>query len=415
VAFKRKVPSPAVSDQNTLVRPCLERVLQSSYFRASSRSKQFLRFVVEKKLDGHEGEIKERTIGIELFGRNADFETSGDSIVRVNATDVRRRLGQYYQEARDLEPVQIVLPPGTYVPEFVFQEITPPVVPSAGQAGPISLVLGRKNQQRRSRRFWWSCAVAGVIVVAALALILRPHTSNFDDFWQPVLDAHSAPVLSLPTTDTFQLELDAMQQFSRLKPGEFVQLGSNNLQSFHNWHTSLPVLKAALSVALALQRKGMTPILRIGTDLSSDELRGHPIIAIGSFSNPWTKQNVAGLRFTFDRSASDKEAPRIRDNRNPGRSWSLPSIYPKPQDKDYAIVTRTFDPSTRTPFVSLAGLHSFGNQIAGEFVSQESFWNELAGRAPAGWKKMNLQLVLETNVVGTTPSSPKIVEAYFWK
>jgi hypothetical protein len=108
VAFKRKVPSPAVSDQNTLVRQCLERILQSSYFRASSRSKQFLRFVVEKKLDGHEGEIKERTIGIELFGRIADFETSGDSIVRVNATDVRRRLGQYYQEARDPDPVQIV-------------------------------------------------------------------------------------------------------------------------------------------------------------------------------------------------------------------------------------------------------------------------------------------------------------------
>lgn len=124
---------------------------------------------------------------------------------------------------------------------------------------------------------------------------------------------------------------------------------------------------------------------------------------------------VAGLRFTFDRSASDKEAPRIRDNTNPGRSWSLPSIYPKPQDKDYAIVTRTFDSITRTPFVSLAGLHSFGNQIAGEFVSQESFWHELAGRAPAGWKKMNLQVVLESNVVGTTPSSPKIVEAYFWK
>jgi len=95
------------------------------------------------------------------------------------------------------------------------------------------------------------------------------------------LTRNPLPVLSLPTTDTFQLEPDAMQQFSRLKPGEFVQLGSNDLQSFHNWHTSLPVLKAALSVALAQQRKGMTPILRIGTDLSSDELRGHPIIAIG--------------------------------------------------------------------------------------------------------------------------------------
>jgi len=65
--------------------------------------------------------------------------------------------------------------------------------------------------------------------------------------------------------------------------------------------------------------------------------------------------------------------------------------------------------------VSLAGLHSFGNQIAGEFVSQESSWNELAGSAPVGWEKMNLQVVLETNIIGTTPSSPKIVDVYFWK
>ena len=118
--------------------------------------------------------------------------------------------------------------------------------------------------------------------------------------------------------------------------------------------------------------------------MTSDELRGHPIIAIGSFSNPWTKQNVSGLRFTFDRSPSDTDVPRIRDNQNPGRSWALPSIYPKPQDKDYAIVTRTFDPVTHAPFLSLAGLHSFGNQIAAEFVSQESFWNDLATSAPTG-------------------------------
>jgi hypothetical protein len=93
----------------------------------------------------------------------------------------------------------------------------------------------------------------------------------------------------------------------------------------------------------------------------------------------------------------------------------LPHTYPEPQDKDYAIVTRTFDPVTREPFVSLAGLHSFGNQIAGEFVSQESSWNELAAHAPAGWEKMNTQVVLETNIIGTTPSSPKVVDAYFWK
>jgi hypothetical protein len=58
-----------------------------------------------------------------------------------------------------------------------------------------------------------------------LALIFQPRSSNFDRVWQPVLEASSSLVLSLPTTDTFQFQPDAMQQFSRLKPGESVKLG----------------------------------------------------------------------------------------------------------------------------------------------------------------------------------------------
>jgi hypothetical protein len=206
-----------------------------------------------------------------------------------------------------------------------------------------------------------------------------------------------------------------LSPLSQLKSGDSLKLAPGDFIAFHDWHVSVPVLQATLSVALALERKGKVPLVRVGTDLRRDELRGHPIIAIGSFSNPWTEQNVSGLRFTFDRGASDKESPRIRDSLNPQRSWSLPHTYPDPQDKDYAIVTRTFDPVTHEPFVSLAGLHSFGNQIAGEFVSQESSWNEVARRAPAGWEKMNLQVVLETNIIGTTPSSPRIVDVYLWK
>ena len=175
------------------------------------------------------------------------------------------------------------------------------------------------------------------------------------------------------------------------------------------------MLQATLSVALALDHKGKIPLVRFGTDLRRDELRGHPVIAIGSFSNPWTEATVSGLRFTFDRGVSDREAPRIRDSQNPQRSWSLRHTYPDPQQKDYAIITRTFDPVTREPFVSLAGLHSFGNQIAGEFVGQESSWNEVARRAPAGWQKMNLQVLIEADIVGTTPGSPRIVDVYFWK
>jgi hypothetical protein len=285
------------------------------------------------------------------------------------------------------------------------------MTPKAGQ-----ILSGSGNGSRRSKIFLWSCVAAStVIAVVFLSLWIRSRPSNCDRFWQPILITSSAPVLSLPASDTFQFEPNATRQFNQLKPGESVQLGLSDVRSFHNWHFSLPVVQATLSVALALERKNKTPLVRLGTDLKMDELRGHPVIAIGSFSNPWTQQNVAGLRFTFDRGVSDREPPRITDTLNPNRSWSLHHIYPEPQDKDYAIITRTFDPVTREPFVSLAGLHSFGNQIAGEFVSRESSWDEVAARAPAGWEKMNLQIVLETNMVGITPSSPKIVDVYFWK
>jgi len=412
----------------------LAKILVSDSFSSSKRCRDFLEFVVRHALAGDYESLTERFLGVELFGRAVDYETATDSIVRVRANDVRRRLAQYYSSQRSAVPVRIDLMAGGYIPEFHWraenQADPSSGLESASHASQIPISTMSEDQllvsgaeaipsriakiRWRSKIFWWTSAIAG-IAAALFVVVLRPHPSNLDRFWQPVLEAPSSPVLSLPTTDTFQFQANAMQQFSRLKPGESMDLGLADVQNFHNWHISLPVLQAALSVTLALERKGKTPLVRQGTDLKMDELRGHPVIAIGSFSNPWTQQNVDGLRFTFDRGASDREPPRIRDTLNAQRSWSLPHTYPEPQTKDYAIVTRTFDPATGEPFVSLAGLHSFGNQIAGEFVSQESSWNELAARAPAGWAKMNLQVVLETNIVGTTPSSPKIVDAYFWK
>jgi len=425
-ALSRKL-SP---QQAAVIRAELTAILASDTFSSSKRCQDFLEFVVERALAEDYESLTERFLGVELFGRAVDYETATDSIVRVRANDVRRRLAQYYSGQRSTTAARIDLIAGGYIPEFHWrsEEKTDPSsglknAPSgltedqalAPRSGPKA-ALSHSAKIRRHARVWlWGSLAAVAMATALWLLVLRPHPSNFDRFWQPVLEAPSSPVLSLPTTDTFQLALGSTRTLDPLKPGDSVTLGFGDVQSFHNWHVSQPVLQATLSVALALERKGKTPLVRVGTDLKRDELRGHPIIAIGSFSNPWSAQNVSGLRFTFDRGATDREPPRIRDSLHPQRSWSLTHTYPEPQDKDYAIVTRTFDPVTREPFVSLAGLHSFGNQIAGEFVSQDSSWDELARRAPVGWETMNLQVVLETNIIGTTPSSPKIVDVYFWK
>src|ERR1700733_1642437 len=120
------VPRPArVSEE--AVREELSRVLSCHEFRLSKRSQDFVRYVVEHTLSGREDMLKERTIGIEVFGRSTSYEPSDDATVRVKAGDVRKRLGLYYAEEGARNPVRIELPAGTYVPEFRWVETTPHV------------------------------------------------------------------------------------------------------------------------------------------------------------------------------------------------------------------------------------------------------------------------------------------------
>lgn len=104
-------------DEDT-IRKQLEIILESQVFKASRRSQEFLRFVVEKSLAGHFDDLKERILGIELFGRPVAYDTSQDAIVRVAANDVRKRLAQYYEKSAAASEFRIDLPSGSYIPEF---------------------------------------------------------------------------------------------------------------------------------------------------------------------------------------------------------------------------------------------------------------------------------------------------------
>lgn len=435
VSVAQAIPRQLNQEQAATIRAQLAVILASESFSSSKQCQRFLQFVVEHAISGDFDKLTERFLGVELFGRPIDYETATDSIVRVRANDVRRRLAQYHSRQLSAPQTRIDLVAGGYVPEFHWQTEDervpmglvnlPPAErnPSGSAAATRAEHNNRTAHARfqigpRTKKLLWAGTIAAAIIVVGVLGDLRSHQSNFDRFWQPVLDSPGQPVLNLPTTDTMQLALDPMRTLNalnRLAPGETLNLRREDMIGFHDWHVSIPVVQATLSVVLALERKGKTPLVRIGTDMRRDELRGHSIIAIGSFSNPWTKQNVSGLRFTFDRGPSDRDPPRIRDSQNAGRIWSLAHTYPEAQAKDYAIITRTFDPVTHEPFVSLAGLHSFGNQIAGEFVAQESSWNAVAHRAPPGWEKMNMQVLLETDIIDTTPGSPRILDLYFWK
>lgn len=94
----------------------LSLVLASEIFARSSRLSQFLRFVVEQTLNGHEESLKEYTIGTEAYGRKADFDPSQDTIVRTEARRLRNKLKEYYETEGKSDDVVIFMRSGSYVP-----------------------------------------------------------------------------------------------------------------------------------------------------------------------------------------------------------------------------------------------------------------------------------------------------------
>jgi hypothetical protein len=78
-----------------------------------------LKYVVSAALEGHAGDLKERTLGVEVFGRDPDYDTNADPVVRFSASEVRKRIAQYYHDNEGSSSVQIELPLGSYVPDFV--------------------------------------------------------------------------------------------------------------------------------------------------------------------------------------------------------------------------------------------------------------------------------------------------------
>src|SRR5580658_9373153 len=100
------------------VRNELERVLASPGFARNERLSRFLRVIVERHLDGRDGDLKESVLGIEVFGRQPGFDTKQDSTVRTEAGRLRARLAEYYAGDGIGDRVIIELPKGGYVPAF---------------------------------------------------------------------------------------------------------------------------------------------------------------------------------------------------------------------------------------------------------------------------------------------------------
>jgi hypothetical protein len=164
------------------VRDELQRLLESPAFRGSKRCRDFLQFIVDKTVSGPTGSLKERAIGIELFGLPPDFDTSQHTIVRVTASETRKKLAQCYNAEHGIQPaVRIDLPIGSYGADFIWFEPVPSVpvdapTPSAAkpevlpdQVPPAASPQPLVRDDHSTRRRWLLLAGGGGVGFVGLA------------------------------------------------------------------------------------------------------------------------------------------------------------------------------------------------------------------------------------------------------
>jgi hypothetical protein len=159
------------------IRRELDRVLSSAGFARNDRQSQFLRFLVERHLEGRESELKESVIAGEVFGRKADSDPKLDGIVRTEAVRLRARLDKYYAAEGSQDPLIIELPKGGYRPVFRERPSLHPVRKTRGVWIPwvlVSLAAGA----RATGTIWWRTRPSGVPITIAVVWIVGDHRES---------------------------------------------------------------------------------------------------------------------------------------------------------------------------------------------------------------------------------------------
>jgi hypothetical protein len=169
----------------------LKTVLESKGFTRAPTLANLLSYLCEKLFAGEASQIKEYSIGVEVFRRGASFDQDADSIVRVEANRLRRRLAEYYNGEGAGNRLHILIPVGQYVPKFERTAASGDgrlsAEPGKGQPGTGNAPGGLKHWFAPSAQRWWW--MAGSLLVLLLAIGYAWRLSRQEKQVQPKAEA----------------------------------------------------------------------------------------------------------------------------------------------------------------------------------------------------------------------------------
>ena len=385
-----KSGSLSEDERQALVR----RILKSRAFEKSHRLQSFLTYTCERAWADGATHIHEQEIGHAIFGRPAGYDTNQDNIVRVTASQVRRKLEQFFASDGASEPVILEIPKGQYIPVFKERQIDSvplPLVPDAETAARGR--GGRFHVQTVAAACALFFALSTVVLAVLLARNLRQARPGLADspalygLWGQLLSptARTDIVVSDSSLGLFQeLRERQISLADYLKPDIWGQAreaaGDPKFQDFaqraiERQFTSLANVTAAYRIGQVADRAQSRVSIFSAREFNIREIKFDNVILLGSTrANPWVElvQDRLNFRFGFDQqtrhSYFDNSDPR------PGE----PARFPTDSSTSYCGIAFLPNLAKTGNLLIISGTETEGTEGGAEFVTDEHSMEQVA-------------------------------------
>lgn len=439
-----------------LLQQHLKEVIEGAAFRGSHRSGQFLKYVVEQAIANHFDCLKERVIGVELFGRSPSYDTGDDAIVRVTASDVRKRLLQHYGQYGTTSKFRISLPLGSYIPEITLEphsngdgnqerpasveaHATPHGVGTPSDSrpdSPVTSIAVRGAVQSAvtqvegtSRRTW----LTAILLLTALNLAV------WGISWRHMDHQAAAPAAILPWSVFFDSphaihvitsdpDIAEIQQYvgGEISTSDYANHhlipNPDNMtpEVQHFWDVIMGGEKASfVDVKIVAKIAALAQAHAKGIDVRparnvqmSDLQTDDNFVLLGSpRSDPWSAlfSNQLDFRFTFDKGSGQEIISNFRPRPNEAAQY-VPTALGGATGESYAIIALVQNPDQNGQILLLAGANAEGTETAGRLTTDTSRFAAAlkgCGISPTGPLK-HFELLLKLNTMAGSPNDPHV-------
>jgi hypothetical protein len=432
----------------------LKEVIEGAAFKASQRSGQFLKYIVDQAIAGHFESLKERVIGIELFGRSPSYDTGEDAIVRVTASDVRKRLLQHYGKDGATSEFRISLPLGAYIPEIARRtgtngnshrsgteaesdqvaEMPHPVLLQGPLHAPLHDVVESPKLGVRAKiqQLFFIAALCTVALIASAVLAWNTYSvvkvvPRSSLLWSAFFRSpHSTQII---TSDPNMAEIDGytgvqlsvsdyanhnyITDPSKLTP-EVINLCRNILRGDKAAAIDVPIAVYIGQIALISSREVSVYAARSIQiqDLASED----NFVFLGSpRSNPWSALfgDQLDFRFVFD-PKTKTEFIRNEHPRPQEASAFVPTAPGWQTGRTFATVALVKNPDQVGQVLLVAGATGEGTAAAGRFITDATRMNATlknCGVKNSG-EVQHWQLLLRLNAMAGSPSNVDVIACH---